>query len=120
MMMTQPTIKQLRTALKRWGRFWRAKELGKGFSRQAVTERIGDSSARYVSSDMMSVPEEIEALTQQIAQLRPECIRALRGKYLVEGDIAQVAKTLGFDSKRSLEFWLVKAERSLLQSLCQP
>ncbi|AZZ99116.1 hypothetical protein CWB99_06600 [Pseudoalteromonas rubra] len=120
MMMTQPTIKQLRSALKRWGRFWRAKELGKGFSRQAVTERIGDSSARYVSSDMMSVPEEIEALTQQIAQLRPECIRALRGKYLVEGDIAQVAKTLGFDSKRSLEFWLVKAERSLLQTLCQP
>ncbi|MCF2856489.1 hypothetical protein L1286_03315 [Pseudoalteromonas sp. SMS1] len=117
MIATQITIKQIRSALRRWGKFWRQRELGKGFSRQAVTEQSGGGRSNYFSSDMMSVPEEIELIGQLIAKLRPECIRAIRAKYLLDMELGQAAKMLGFDTKRSAEFWLIKAERALMLEL---
>ncbi|KZN45682.1 hypothetical protein [Pseudoalteromonas luteoviolacea] len=117
MITTQITIKHIRNALRRWGKFWRQRELGKGFSRQAVTEQAGGGRSNYFSSDMMSVPEEIELIGQLIAKLRPECIRAIRAKYLLDMDLTQAAKMLGFDTKRSAEFWLIKAERALMLEL---
>ncbi|WP_440055471.1 hypothetical protein ACSLBF_04845 [Pseudoalteromonas sp. T1lg65] len=117
MMNNQVTIKQLRQALKRWGKFWYGKELGKGFNRVAVTENISRYSVAGCSSDQMSVPAEISGLTAIIDNLRPECKRALRVKYLSTDKGLEAIKMTGFDSKRSFEFWLVKAERALLLAL---
>ncbi|NKC17966.1 hypothetical protein CWC29_003795 [Pseudoalteromonas sp. S4498] len=113
----QVTIKQVRTALKRWGKFWCSKELGKGFSRQAATEAIGSSSSQYVSAEQIHVPDEIAQLTASIELLRPECKRAIRAKYMMHNKVVDAAKTLGFDSKRSMEFWLLKAEQSLMVNM---
>ncbi|CAH9054867.1 hypothetical protein PSECIP111951_01126 [Pseudoalteromonas holothuriae] len=113
-MMTHITIKQVRGALKRWGKFWQSKELGKGFKRSSISEFSGKPSGGVAGADEMSVPKEIELITQLITTLRPECIRAIRARYIMTGTMAEAAKLVGFDSKRSAEFWLVKAERSLL------
>ena len=117
MMLTPVTIKTIRSILRRWGKFWRQRELGKGFSRQAITEQINQGKSNFYSSDMMHVPREIEKIDALISTLRPECIRAIRAKYLLEGNLAISAKQLGFDTKRSAEFWLFKAENTLLLEL---
>ncbi|GEK09160.1 hypothetical protein HUZ36_13340 [Pseudoalteromonas sp. McH1-7] len=113
----QVTIKQVRTALKRWGKFWCAKELGKGFSRQAATEAIGSVASRNMSAEQIHVPDEIAQLSASIELLRPECKRAIRAKYMMHSSAVNAAKLLGFDSKRSMEFWLLKAEQSLMVNL---
>ncbi|NOU49537.1 hypothetical protein HG263_03105 [Pseudoalteromonas sp. JBTF-M23] len=113
-MTTHITIKQVRSALKRWGNFWKAREFGKGFKSTSISESFGRPTGGFAGAESMSVPTEIELITQLIAALRPECIRAIRARYLMTGTLADAAKLVGFDSKRSAEFWLVKAERSLL------
>ena len=119
MIVTPVTIKKIRAILRRWGKFWRQRELGKGFSRQAITEQIGAVKSNFSTSDMMHVPHEIEQIDTLISKLRPECIRAIRAQYLVEGSLAISAKLLGFETKRSAEFWLFKAENALLLELTE-
>ncbi|MCF6435195.1 hypothetical protein [Pseudoalteromonas sp. MMG022] len=113
-MTTHITIKQVRSALKRWGKFWQSREYGKGFKRSSMSDSSGRPTGGAMGADAMSVPQEIELITQLVAAMRPECIRAIRARYLMSGTLADAAKLVGFDSKRSAEFWLVKAERSLL------
>lgn len=113
---TLVTIKQVRMLLKHWGRFWKCREFGKGYNRQAVTEQQGGRG--YAGhADAMQVPTDIATLTSLIASLSPECIRALRAKYLTDLPFVEALRVNGFDSKKSADFWLVKAERSLMVQL---
>mgnify|MGYP000205937070 CR=1 FL=1 len=117
MMTTNITIKQVRAALKKWGNFWVKREMGRGFKSQSISDRTGQPTGGFSSSEAMSVPEDIELITSIISRLRPECIKAIRARYVMGGTMAEASKLLGFDSKRSAEFWLVKAERSLMLEL---
>ncbi len=108
------TIKALRKNLRSWGKFWRNKESIQGFSSRSISEHSDQSFSSRDLSDNMYVPQQIEKLTESITKLRPECIRAIRAKYICELEMPVAAIRLGFDSKRSAEFWLVRAERELL------
>ncbi|WP_225738302.1 MULTISPECIES: hypothetical protein [Pseudoalteromonas] len=117
MMTTNITIKQVRAALKKWANFWVKREMGRGFKSQSISDRTGQPTGGFSASEAMSVPDEIELITSLISQLRPECIKAIRARYMMPGTMTETSKLLGFDSKRSAEFWLVKAERSLMLEL---
>ena len=111
--MEQQTIKEVRKNLKAWGKFWRKKESIQGFATRSIFESIGGGGGR-ASSDSIVVPSHIELLTTFIDKLQPKCIRAIRARYIHESPLEESALLMGFDSKRSAEFWLVKAERELL------
>ena len=107
-------IKTLRTDLKHWGKFWRNKETVNGFASCSLRERYDGGSTDINRSENIQVPVHVEELTQFISLLRPECIRALRARYIIDKPLDNAAILMGFDSKRSVQFWLGKAERSLL------
>jgi hypothetical protein len=113
----QITIKELRKNLKMWGRFWRSKETIQGFATTSINERSDQTFSNRNHSENIFVPHMIEALTHKMSQLRPECIRALRARYIHEAPLKEAAILLGFESKRSAEFWLVKAEREMLSQM---
>lgn len=113
----QINIKALRSELKYWGKFWRNKESIKGYASSSLNEHFSDGGVDKNHSDNIYVPEQVEALTEFISQLRPECIRALRARYIVDKPLDSAATLMGFDSKRSLQFWLAKAERGLIVSM---
>lgn len=117
MMTANITIKQVRSALKKWGNFWVKRELGRGFKSQSISDRVGQPTGGFSASDVMHVPDEIERVTDLISRLRPECIKAIRARYMMSEPLADAGKQLGFESKRSVEFWLVKAERALMLEL---
>ncbi|WDE08397.1 hypothetical protein SG34_025745 [Thalassomonas viridans] len=110
----QINIKVLRSELKAWGKFWRRKESVNGFASSAIREHVDTGTGDRNRSENIYVPGQIEELTQFISRLRPECIRALRARYVVDKPLDSAATLMGFDSKRSLQFWLAKAERSLI------
>ena len=118
-MKTHQTIKQVRFDLKRWGNFWLKRELGKGYRAESLVVREGQPAGGFVNSDAMFVPPEIDVLTEQISKLNPQCIKAIRAKYMMPQTLAEAAHILGFDSKRSIEFWLNKAERTLMTQCIQ-
>ncbi|WP_018694252.1 hypothetical protein [Algicola sagamiensis] len=107
-------IKQLRHELQIWGNYWYSKEFGMGYNRRAATEKIGLGRHVFQSSADFSVPTYIEKLDKKIGQLRPECVKALRVEYIVRKPARLVAKQYGFDSIQSFQFWLARAERTLI------
>ena len=113
----QITIKALRKNLKSWGRFWRSKESIQGYATTSISERSDQTFSNRNHSENIFVPQMIEELTNLMSQLRPECIRALRARYIHEVPLKEAAILLGFESKRSAEFWLVKAEREILSKI---
>ena len=88
-----------------------------GFASCSLREHFDGGSGDKSRSENIYVPEQIETLTQSISRLRPECIRALRARYVVDKPINNAAILMGFDSKRSLQFWLSKAERGLISTM---
>lgn len=113
----QVNIKALRSELKAWGRFWRKKESVNGFASSSIRERFDSGTGDKNRSENIYVPGQVEELTQCISRLRPECIRALRARYVVDKPLDSAATLMGFDSKRSLQFWLSKAERGLITTM---
>ncbi|PAJ72053.1 hypothetical protein CJF42_23320 [Pseudoalteromonas sp. NBT06-2] len=113
----QITIKELRKNLKNWGRFWRSKESIQGYATTSINERSDQTFASRNHSGNIFVPQIIDELTNLMTQLRPECIRALRARYIHEAPLKEAAILLGFESKRSAEFWLTKAEREILSRI---
>ncbi len=110
--MEQQTIKELRKNLNTWGKFWRTKESIQGYATRSIYERTRGGGRS--SSESIVVPSHIELLTTFIDKLQPKCIRAIRARYIHESPLGESALLMGFDSKRSAEFWLVKAEKELL------
>jgi len=113
----QINIKMLRSELKAWGRFWRRKESVNGFASCSIREHYDSGGGDKNRADNIYVPGQVEELTRFISRLRPECIRALRARYIVDKPLESAATLMGFDSKRSLQFWLAKAERGLISSM---
>ncbi|WDD98393.1 hypothetical protein [Thalassomonas actiniarum] len=114
---TQINIKALRSELKAWGKFWRKKESVNGFASSSIRERYDSGTGDKNRAENIYVPGQVEELTHFISRLRPECIRALRARYVVDKPLDSAATLMGFDSKRSLQFWLAKAERGLISAM---
>ena len=113
------TIKDVRFELKQWGDFWAHQELGQGFSSksnvQAIKEacQVGSASSSDLHlfshrADSIFVPAHIEVIDRDLERLSPECITALRQRYVTKGQM------LYFTNKQTFLFWVKKAERELL------
>ncbi|MDK1289798.1 hypothetical protein [Pseudoalteromonas umbrosa] len=120
------TIKEVRKALKQWGRYWASKEQLQGYSSKSNAEKIrenhllgglfkSDGHLYSHGSSNINPPEHIKELSAQIDKLRTEHKQVLVGKY-VKGmgntEISNWATTLG--DGYSVDFWLLRAEKSLM------
>ena len=113
------TIKEVRFELKQWGDFWARQELGQGYASksnvQAIKEacQVGCASSSDLHlfshrADSIYVPENISVTDHDLERLPPECITALRQRYVNKGQM------LYFSDKETFIFWMNKAERELL------
>ncbi|MCY7295112.1 hypothetical protein [Alteromonas sp. a30] len=86
-------IKELRRALKEWGRFWSSRRLGPGFSATSSTHRLCDQLKTGVQqeaaqqffnrqADAVFVPEHIEKMDNAIEKLSTQCRLAVVNKYV--------------------------------------
>ena len=109
----------MRLELKQWGDFWACQEEGRGYSSksnvQAIKEACQVGSA--ISSDLhlfshradsIYVPAHIEVIDHYLEILSPECITALRQRYVTKGQVFY------FADKETFLFWVKRAERELL------
>ncbi|WP_245556384.1 hypothetical protein [Algicola sagamiensis] len=122
--MTKRNIKQLRRELKTWGSYWASKEYGAGYSNRSSFDRMVeqiklgchikiDKHLYSHHSDMIIVPEHIKELDKQIERLRPECIRVIRVRYILNLKGVMAAKIAQME-KRTFEYWLQRAELVLV------
>ncbi|WMN59256.1 hypothetical protein NI389_13705 [Pseudoalteromonas xiamenensis] len=117
MQTTLTTIKEIRHSLKRWGTFWKLRECGKGFNKQNMSFVQTPKQSRHSASDSIYEPEFIATFTAQIQRLEPKCIQALRAKYVAALPYALAINQYGFESKKSADYWLHRAERTLMTQL---
>ncbi|QQX78533.1 hypothetical protein JK628_13175 [Shewanella sp. KX20019] len=104
-------IKQLRSELKAWGRYWARQEQGQGYASRSACDRLGEPIRQTCSggnSDHMP-PDYITELDSHIGRLSPNCKRAIRAHYVCKGQW----KLMGFDSQKSYIYWLRRAELEL-------
>lgn len=103
------TIKQLRKELTHWGRYWASKEHGQGYSKRSACERLNEGRSTNAVYEI-TVPPTVECYDVLITGLSIDCRRALRARYICQRNWALV----GFDSQKSYQYWLVRAEGELL------
>ncbi len=104
------TVKQLRNELTAWGRYWAHREYGQGHASRSMSDRLGEVRCASSAVIEVRVPTHIAHYDQQIARLSHDCRRALRVRYIVKRNWALV----GFDSQKSYQYWLRRAEGELL------
>lgn len=112
-------IKQLKAELKRWGRYQSQQEFGRGYSSKSNVEQMrlcllagGAFGGVVVESE---IPQHLSWIDNRINQLSKDCIKAIRFKYVLKLS-KSVARSYGFETVRSYEFWLLKAENALFQA----
>ena len=103
-------VKQLRKALKGWGKFWRAKQLNDRPA-TSITEKACEVMRKGIFvagtshlSHSISVPEQYRAIDEAIERLSKHCRLALIGKYIKNNHDAS-------------GYWIDSAERALLGML---
>ena len=112
---TLMNMKKLRKELKVWGRYWAQQEQGQGYASRSACDRLKEPftpSSNGGSRDHMP-PEHINFYDVKVYKLTPDCRRALRAQYICN----KQWQVLGFDSKKTFLFWLLRAERALLGNI---
>ncbi|MCG9732381.1 hypothetical protein L1D44_21680 [Shewanella sp. Isolate13] len=105
-------IKQLRSELKAWGRYWAKQELGQGYGSRSACDYLSEpfiASSCGGSRDHIP-PDHINRYDMKVWCLAHDCRRAIRAQYICEGEW----RLLGFDSKKTFLFWLRRAEMNLV------
>ncbi|WP_125782872.1 sigma-70 family RNA polymerase sigma factor [Pseudoalteromonas rubra] len=119
------SIKEVRKALRTWGRYWASKECTDGYARKSNTERIREnhmlgglfsSDAHLFShgSNGINPPDHIKNITDRIDRLSKECKQVLIATYIKQLDKKAAANWVGMPEVKSVEFWLLRAEKELL------
>ncbi len=103
------SIKTLRRELTQWGRFWQRREYGLGHAGRSACDKLGEIRVGGFAAES-KVPVHVLMYDRRIEVLSCDCRRALRVHYLCKRNWALV----GFDSKKSYEYWLRRAEGELL------
>lgn len=103
-------IKTLRRELKVWGRYWRGQEYGGGYGSRSACVKIGETRIESSANTEQQVPDHVYQYDKQVERLSHECRRALRVRYICKKNWALV----GFDSEKSYQYWLRRAEGELL------
>lgn len=109
-MLNKKSIKLVRKELRAWGKYWHYQEQGQGFAGRSACDKLGEVLTGNAVFVEHSAPSHILAYDADIERLTPNCRRALRACYICNRNWALI----GFDSQRSYEFWLRKAEGALL------
>ncbi|MCL1124136.1 hypothetical protein [Shewanella surugensis] len=107
MQIERMSIKTLRRELKTWGLYWRGQEYGGGYGSRSACDKLGEIR---IESTEQPVPDHVHQYDQQVEQLSNDCRRALRVRYICTKNWALV----GFDSEKSYQYWLRRAEGELL------
>lgn len=119
------SIKKVRKALKVWGRYWASKERLEGYARKSNVELVREnhllgglfSSDVYLFSHGSSgivPPDHINNITDRIDRLSKECKQVLIATYIKQMSRKEAADWIGMAEAKSVEFWLLRAERELL------
>ena len=108
-------IKQLRSELKAWGRYWAKQEQGQGYASRSACDRLSEPfTPRGCGGTRDHIPpDHINRYDMKVYCLAHDCRRALRAKYICDGKWP----LLGFDCFKTYKFWLVKAEIELIKYL---
>ncbi|MCL1128006.1 hypothetical protein [Shewanella surugensis] len=110
MQIERMSIKTLRGELKTWGRYWRGQEYGGGYGSRSACDKLGEIRIESSVNTEQPVPDHVQFYDIQVEQLSQDCRRALRVRYICKKEWTLI----GFDSEKSYQYWLRRAEGELL------
>ncbi|KJZ03274.1 hypothetical protein TW73_08985 [Pseudoalteromonas piscicida] len=119
-------IKALRKELKQWGNYWASKETTQGYGSKSNVARVKECCelGGFFSSDThlfshgsngIKEPEHIKQISCKVELLSKNCRLAIVGKYIKKLTNKELRVWAGFTEVRSVGFWLLRAENTLLR-----
>lgn len=118
-------VRQLRFWLKQWGQFWARQEQLPGFAKKSNVEKIKEvcelggfsSSSLHLhnnGSAFIKVPDNLVWLDSAIAKLNTTERTVLVARYVKLFERERIKAWCDLRETKSVDFWLLRAERALL------